>query len=132
MIKVRAGYAAALTNLAGLTPVMLGRAGIDAAEIKAATDADVEAAKAEELLPAVEKLLEIVKEAAQVNRHKLGAIIADAAQQAKRRAKRDPNGDEILSALEPTITYTGAPAKKAAATRAKKNGASKKPTPGGG
>lgn len=66
-----------------------------------------------------------------MNRHKVGALIADAAQQAKRRAKRDPKGDEILSALEPAITYVAAPAKKAAATKAKKN-AAKKSTPAGG
>lgn len=119
LIKLRAGYAAALGNLAGQPAAMLSRAGVDAGEVSTAVAASGDVARLEQLLPAAEKLVELLRETYLVKRHTVAAVLADAAAQAKRRAKRDPKGDEILAALDEVLVYAGAPSKKANATKIK-------------
>jgi hypothetical protein len=99
---------------------MLTRAGVDPTELAAAVTAEQDVARIEELLPAARKLVELLNETYLVKRHLIAALLADASAQTKRRAKRDPNGDELRAALEPLLTYAGAPSKKATATKKSK------------
>src|SRR4051812_32194571 len=86
LIKLRAGYTAAIANLGAQPAAMLTRAGIDAGEVKAAMAAVGNVTRIEELLPATKKLYELLRETYLINRNQVGAMIADGSAQAKRRA----------------------------------------------
>src|SRR5262249_44718999 len=80
-----------------------------------------------ELLPAALKLAELLRETGQVHSAKVSAALHDFASQVKRRAKRDPNGDEILAAFESLLVWAGAAAKKGVATKIKEGKIKPKP-----
>ena len=130
LLKLRAGYAAAVSNLASQPAAMLARAGIDSNEVTGIVASIAVIDRVAQLLPAAEKLAELLSDTNLAHAGKVAAGLVDAASQAKRRAKRDPKGEEILAALEPLLTYAAEPAKKAVATKAKKsNGDAKAPPP---
>ena len=121
LLKLRSGYAAAVSNLAAQPPAMLTRAGVDPTEVAGIVASVAVINRIAELLPAAEKLAELLSDTNLAHAGKVAALLADAAFQAKRRAKRDAKGEEILAALQPLLEYAGEPAKKAVATKAKKS-----------
>jgi hypothetical protein len=127
LTKLRRGYDAAVTNVANQPAAMLARAGIGADDLATVNASAAVIARVDQLLPAAEKLAELLRETKQVHSAKVSAGLHDFGSQVKRRAKRDPNGDEILAALEVLLTWTGGPAKKAVATKVKEGKIKPKP-----
>ena len=117
--KLPDGYGAAIDNVVTASPAMLARAGIDSTEVASLSDSRTVTARAESLRPATKKLDELVTHTIIAHKGKMGGTLNDLATQVKRRAKRDPNGDELLAAFGPLLEYTGAPSKKAVATKVK-------------
>lgn len=119
LTKLRKGYTSALAVLTGAPAAMLQRAGIDVNEVNAAATAAANAKRIEDLLPAAKYLYTSLLATYLVNRSQVAAVLADAGASAKRRAKRDAKGFEILAAFEGLLDYTEGPAKKGVATKIK-------------
>ncbi|MDI1484457.1 hypothetical protein [Polyangium sp. y55x31] len=117
--KLRDGHAVAIANVLSASALALKRAGIHPDEIQeiAAPWADVQ--RIDEVLPAVEKLLELLHETRLVRGHEIAMRLGEMAQQIRRRAERSPDGAEILAPFEAMLAYQSGPALKAAATKEK-------------
>ena len=59
----------------------------------------------EEVLPAVEKLLELLHETRLVRNHAIAFRLGEMAHQVRRRADRLPNGTEVVAPFEPLLDY---------------------------
>ncbi|HVK68192.1 MAG TPA: hypothetical protein VM694_27225 [Polyangium sp.] len=119
LTKLRDGFEDAVHNLLGLKSEDADRAGLnekDKARLAAAFARDQ---RISELLPAAQKLTELLHETRQTTRHEIATILAENAAQAKRRADRVQNGAEVLGPVAPLLDYQYGPANKAAATKEK-------------
>jgi len=117
LVKLHEGADKAMENIERLKPAEVSRAGISAGEVARAVVLIAEYRRIEGLLPAVEKLLELLHETRLDRGHKLSLLLAEIATQARRRGERDPQGAEILGPLADLFAYQYGPANKAAATR---------------
>ena len=119
LTKLREGHPVAIYNVISASPVALKRACIhpDEPQIVAALWADVQ--RLDEVLPAAEKLVELIKETRFMRGHEIAMRLGEMAQQIRRRADRSPDGAEILALFEKLLAYQSAPALKAVATREK-------------
>lgn len=117
--KLRPGYEVAIECVLRQSPELLERAGVSAATLQRFSDLAATDKRCKEMLPASEKLTELLYETSLHTRHELAGLISEVAAQARRRAERDPKGSELLAALEEVIDYQCGPAVKAAATREK-------------
>jgi hypothetical protein len=118
--KVRAGFSKAVSSLTRLSQDQIQAGGISADEVKRVVHLKAHYDRCEELLPAAEKLVELLRETRLEYGHQIGIIISEVAHQARRRADRDPKGAEILGVLSDLLDYNSAPGIKAHKTRAKK------------
>ena len=126
LTKLRAGFEKGVANIARLTPAQLKAAGInpdDAATIVALT---AEHKRISALHEASAKLTELLHETSMDRGHTIATRLAEATEQAKRRADRSPNGAEILGPLADLLQYQLGPAYKGAATKAKAKAAPEK------
>lgn len=128
MSKARDGVQVAVACLLRQTPELLERAGISPLLVKQATEYMVTHDRCDEVLPAAKKLVELLHETQIHARHELAGIIAEVAAQARRRADRDPQGEEILALLEELLDYHYGPAAKGMATKEKKKASKPRPT----
>lgn len=119
MSKTRQGFEPAVACFLRLTPDLVERIGINPAVVEKAQEYLDTNNECDEALPAAEKIVELLHETRLHARHELAGIIAEVAAQARRRAERDPKGEEILAALEELLEYHYGPAAKAVATREK-------------
>jgi len=119
LTKLREGHPVAIDNVISASSVALKRACIhpDEPQLVAALWADVQ--RLDEVQPAVEKLLELIKETRLMRGHEIALRLGEMAQQVRRRAERAPDGAEIMALFERLLAYQSAPALKAAATRDK-------------
>ncbi|MDI1434195.1 hypothetical protein [Polyangium sorediatum] len=119
LTKLREGHPVAIDNVISASPVALKRACIhpDEPQIVAALWADVQ--RLDEVLPAVEKLLELLHETRLMRGHEIAMRLGEMVQQIRRRADRSPDGAEILAPFEKLLAYQSAPALKAVATKEK-------------
>jgi hypothetical protein len=127
--KVRAGFGKGVSALTRLSPQQIQAGGISADEVKRALDLKVQYDRCEELLPAAEKLVELLRETRLEHGHQIGIILGEIASQARRRADRDPKAAEILGTLSDLLEYVSAPAIKANKTKAKNDEAEDDQTP---
>ncbi|MRG92571.1 hypothetical protein [Polyangium spumosum] len=118
-IKIREGVGKAIANLRKLTPAQIDRAGLNAGDVQRALDIADEHGRLDAMVPAAEKLTEMLIETRASRGHDLALLLGEIASQARRRGQRDPMGPEILGPLEDLFTYQYGPAQKSAATRAK-------------
>ncbi|MDC3953877.1 hypothetical protein [Polyangium jinanense] len=118
-IKIREGVAKAIANLKRLTPEQIDRAGLNAGDVQRALDIADEHRQLDAMVPAAEKLAEMLIETRAARGHDLAMLLGEIASQARRRGQRDPKGPEILGPLEDLFAYQYGPAQKSAATRAK-------------
>lgn len=118
-IKVRDGFEEAVGCLVRLEPEEVKQAGLNPDDIAASTVLLAQYERAQEVLPAAEKLAELLRETKIETGHRIGVILGNAASQVRRRAERDPDAAELLGKLSDLLTYVSAPAKKAAVTRNK-------------
>jgi hypothetical protein len=119
LIKFRADVGKALANIIRLTPEQMERAGMNEKDVQRARALIAEHQRCEELLPAAEKLAELLYETKLDRANQISLIMGELVSQARRRAERDANGSEILGPLADLLEYQSAPAKKAVATRTK-------------
>jgi len=130
LTKVRDGYEEAVEHVLNLKDEDVARAGINPAEITRLGAVFADDARIGELLPASEKLTELLKEARLLRRHDIGTILAEIAAQARRRADRSQAPAEVLGPLDTLMEYQYGPGAKASATKEKAKEAAK--APGGG
>jgi hypothetical protein len=120
--KLRDGFDKAVACLVRLKPDQIKAAGLSADEVARSMQLLADYKRADEVLPAADKLVELLRETKIETGHQIGLILGDSASQARRRAERDPKAAEVLGALQDLLDYVSAPAYKAAATRAKAAG----------
>jgi len=119
LIKFRAGADKAIENIERLKPLEIARAGLNEGDVVRLISLAAEHRRTVELLPAAEKLVELLYETQYDRAHEISLLFGEMCSQARRRAARSPNGGEILGPLEDLFDYQCGPAIKAAATRAK-------------
>lgn len=118
--KLREGHAAAVANLMQAGPAARKKAGLNEDEVEELAAAWAACMRVDEVLPAVEKLLELLVETRLVRGHEVAVRIGEMAHQIRRRAERSPNGGEILGPFQTLVDYHFAVGQKAAAAREKK------------
>jgi hypothetical protein len=117
--KLHDGYGKAVDNLLSLKPEDVVRAGLNPSEIARLGALKIDVARLDKLEPAAEKLVDILRDTNAMRRHEIAIILGEQASQARRRADRSPDGNEILGPLADLLDYQYGPAIKGAATRAK-------------
>jgi hypothetical protein len=113
-----------------LKPEAIERAGLNEKDIQRLTEIFARDERIGELLPASEKLVELLHETRQCGRHDMGTILAEFAAQSRRRADRAQNPAEILGPVEDLLDYQYGPAMKATATKEKAKDAPAAPKTG--
>jgi len=119
LIKVRDSIVKAVANLKRLSPEQIERAGLNPSDVKRAIEIGEHLEKLIVMIPAVDKLAEMLFETRATRGHELATLLGEIAAQARRRGQRDPNGSEILGPLDDLFAYQYGPGQKGAATRAK-------------
>lgn len=119
MGKVRDGFEAAVECLVRAPPAELIRAGIRPDDVARIADYTADRKRCESLLPACEKLVELLKETRIERGYHIAGMLTEAGAQVRRRAKRDPKGSELRAQFEPLLKYQYGPAVRAAARRGK-------------
>jgi hypothetical protein len=117
--KVRPGFQAAVACLGRLTAAQRKAVGISSDEIDQSAVLLAAHNRIDEVLPAAEKLVELLRETRIDTDHQIAVILNDAASQARRRAERDPKAAEAIGVLQDLLDYVSAPALKGVATRTK-------------
>ncbi len=117
--KLRLGADKAIAAVLRLTPQQIAHAGLSVDVIAQLGDSHQRHQRAAQLRGPAEKLAELMYETEIDCGHKISLLLGEIAAQARRRAERDPKGDEILAALDELLAYQYGPANKAAATREK-------------
>jgi len=117
--KTRAGYESAVASFVLLSSALIERIGMDPALQQKAQELLATDKRCTEVLPASTKLTALIRETRLDARHQIAGLLSEVGAQARRRAERDPKGDEIIAALEVLLEYQSASAKKAVATRGK-------------
>ena len=117
--KLHDGHGKAIDNLLSLKPEDITRAGLNPTEIARLGTLKAETERLDKLQPAAEKLVDILRDTNAMRRHEMAIILGEQAAQARRRAERSPDGNEILGPLADLLDYQYGPAQKGAATRAK-------------
>jgi hypothetical protein len=130
LTKVRDGFEKAIENVVNLKPEAIDRAGLNEKDIQRLTANLMRDQRIAELLPASEKLVELLHETRQLGRHEMATILGEFAAQTRRRADRSSNASEILGPLEVLLDYQYGPAMKATATKEKAKGAQAEPNTG--
>jgi hypothetical protein len=118
-IKVHAGVDKAMANIERLKPAEIERAGLNERDVTRTIALIAEYRRIEDVLPAAEKLVELLYESKLDRGHQISLLFGEIAIQARRRGERDPKGAEILGLLADLLEYQCSPANKAAATREK-------------
>jgi len=117
--KLRDGHALGIAAILGADPAARQRAGLSEVEV-VELGADWEVSKRiEEVLPAVEKLLELLHETRLVRNHAIAFRLGEMAHQVRRRADRLANGTEVAAPFEPLLDYHFAVGQKIALAREK-------------
>jgi hypothetical protein len=119
LVKFRARVGLAIANVLRLRPEDMERAGINEKDVERVRTLVAERQRIEEVYPAAMKLAELLYETKLDKEHRISLLFGEIAAQARRRAKRDPAGSEVLGPLADLLEYQSAPAKKGVATREK-------------
>jgi hypothetical protein len=117
--KVRPGFDKAVECLGRLKPEQIKQVGLSADDIERSGALLIQYNRADEVLPAVDKLAELLRETKIETGHQIGIILGDSASHMRRRAERDAKAAEIMGTLADLLNYVSAPANKAVATRNK-------------
>src|SRR5262245_10812909 len=97
--KLRPGFDKAVQCLGRLKPEQIKNATLSSDEINQCSVYLTQYERADELLPAAEKLVELLRETKIETGHQIGVILGAAAAQVRRRAERDPKAAEVLGSL---------------------------------
>jgi len=110
----------ALQRILQLTAEQRDAAGISPIEMTRATALLANYEYADELLPPVEKLAELVLETKLFTGHQIANLLTEVARQVRSRAERGLLDQEVLAALDELLEYQYGIAYKAQLTKAKK------------
>jgi hypothetical protein len=119
LLKLRDGHELAIDNVLSAGPIVIKRAGLHPDEIQAIAEPWAAVQRIDEVVPAVEKLLELLKETRLVHGHTISVRLGELANQIRRRADHAPSDVDVLAPFEPLLSYQSGPAMKAAATKEK-------------
>ena len=119
-IKFHDGYEKALANLERLKPEDIGRAGLNPIAVQDAVALIAQHRHCEKLLPAAEKLAELIYETKMERAHRISLLIGEIVSQAKRRSHGSAEAGLVLGPLKDLLEYHLGPANKGVATRKKK------------
>lgn len=128
-IKLHDGADKAMANVERLKPGEIDGAGVNEKVIQILLPLIQDYRRAEELLPASEKLAEMLYETKMERGNRIAQLMGEICAQVRRRAERDPNGAEILGPFEDMMNYQFGPAKKAVATKEKSKAPDAPPAP---
>lgn len=128
-VKFHDGSGLALDNAERLKAEEIARAGINPDDFQHLLVLITEYRRADKVLPAAEKLVELLSETKLERAHRISLLFGEICAQARRRAERDPKGGEILGPLQDLLDYQYGPARQAAATKAKNAKNTTPPTP---
>lgn len=117
--KLRDGHAGAIAALLAANLMARQRAGLNEVEVAELSAIWAAYQRIEEVLPAVEKLLELLHETRLVRGHEIAYRLGEMAHQVRRRADRSANGAEVAAPFEALLEYHFATGQKAAAAREK-------------
>ncbi len=118
-LKLRDGAPKAIKNILNLTPELIARAGLSPDAVASLGALYQDNRRAAALRGPSEKLAELMYETEIDTGHKISLLLGEMAAQARRRAERDPHGDEILAAIEELLAYQYGPAQKGVQTKKK-------------
>lgn len=107
------------------------RAGIAASEVEDVITLWEKCKRIDAVLPAVEKLCELLVETRLMEGHNLAIRLGEMAYQIRRRGTRTANGTEVMAPFETLLNYHFGPGQQAAATREKKKKAQAEPEQSG-
>ena len=134
-VKFHDGYEKALANLERLKPDDIDRAGINPKAVQDALTLIAQHRHCEKLLPAAEKLAELIYETKMERAHRISLLIGEIVSQAKRRGQGSAEAGLILGPLKDLFDYQLGPSAKAVNTRKKKEkeagNSDKEPASGG-
>ncbi len=119
-VKFHDGYEKALANLERLKPDDIDRAGINPKAVQDAVALIAQHRHCEKLLPAAEKLAELIYETKMERAHRISLLIGEIVSQAKRRGQGSAEAGLVLGPLKDLLDYQLGPANKAVVTRKKK------------
>ena len=119
LTKLPEGYAKAVANLAALQPEDIERTGLNLKEIQRVLTLQKADERIGELLPAAERMVEVLNQARLLRRHQIAILLAEIAAQARGRADRKDNGAEVLEPLADLLEYSSGPASRSQATKEK-------------
>lgn len=120
-VKFHDGYEKALANLERLKPEDIARAGLNPIAVQDAVALAAQHRKCEKLLPAAQKLAELIYETKMERAHRISLLIGEIVAQAKRRSQGSADAGGILGPLKDLLDYQLGPANKAVATKKKKS-----------
>ncbi|MDI3281760.1 hypothetical protein [Polyangium sp. 15x6] len=117
--KLREGHAGAIAAVLTAAAAARQRAGLSEVEVAELNANWAAYEQIEEVLPAVEKLLELLHETRLVRGHEIAYRLGEMAHQVRRRADRSANGAEVAGPFEALLDYHFATGQKSAAAREK-------------
>ena len=119
LLKLRDGHPKAIKNVLLADPAVRKQAGLAEDEVTALSDKWTKMQRIEQVLPAVQKLVELLEETRLVEGADIAMRLGEMANQVRRRAGKLPNGDPILAAFEDLLDYQFGLAQQVADRRAK-------------
>lgn len=119
LTKVRDGFEPVIASILNLKEEDLDRAGVNEKSVGQLAELSLRDKRIGQLLPAVEKLAELLHETKQLGRHEIALILAEISAQVRRRAERSAKGAAVLGPFSDLLDYQYGPGAKGAATREK-------------
>jgi hypothetical protein len=119
LTKLPDGYERAVAKLAALKPEDIERAGLNPKEIQRVLALQKADNRIGELLPAAERMVEVLNEARILRRHQIAILLAEIAAQARGRADRTDTGVEAPGSLADLLEDSSGPSSRSQATKEK-------------
>lgn len=124
-LKLRADADSAMEVAMVLTQEQIRQAGLNEEDMTRLRQLIEEHRRVTTFLKASRRMTDKLEQTLFWHNHEIAALFGEVASQGERRARTSPHRKAILDSLGPVLEYQTAPAKKAAATRAKNNGLAK-------
>lgn len=119
LLKLHDGSDKAIDNAKRLTDKDVAKAGINPDDFQVLLGIIADYERASAFLPSAEKLVELLYETKMERAHHMSVMFGEICSQARRRAKRDPKGAQILGPMQDLLDYHYGPARQGAVTRVK-------------
>ena len=119
LLKLRDGHPKAVKNVLLAAPEVRKQAGLSEVEVTELTAKWVKVQRIEQVLPAVQKLVELLEETRLVEGADIAMRLGEMANQVRRRAGKLADGDTVLAAFEELLDYQFGLAQQVADRRAK-------------